>query len=159
MFALEVCEVSGRACRIGPVNSLYSDGDVMFVHGHVHQRADGSIRAPGLHYISVSCNYGLGHSELASVKLESPIGCKRSPWYRPCHSPTVTGAHCTRVNYCDYQLICQYPPGPTIFSSLFNYFRPGKRGLLVSRPTNYAAFSHCHPAKISGFTILFSSLR
>ncbi len=71
MFALEVCEVSGRACRIGPVNSLYSDGDVMFVHGHVRQRADGSIRAPGLHYISVSCNYGLGHSELASVKLES----------------------------------------------------------------------------------------
>ncbi|MCP4390875.1 MAG: class II glutamine amidotransferase [Gammaproteobacteria bacterium] len=57
--------------KLGSANFLYSDGDVMFVHGHVRQQADGSIRAPGLHYISVSCNYGLGHSELASVKLES----------------------------------------------------------------------------------------
>ena len=56
---------------LGSANFLYSDGDALFVHGHLRTQSDGSVRAPGLHYISVSCDYGLGRSELASVKLES----------------------------------------------------------------------------------------
>jgi predicted glutamine amidotransferase len=56
---------------LGSANFLYSDGDALFVHGHLRTQSDGSFRAPGLHYISVSCDYGLGRSELASVKLES----------------------------------------------------------------------------------------
>ncbi len=63
-FAREIGE-------IGSANFLYSDSDVMFVHGHVRTQADGSICAPGLYYTSVSCDYGFGQSELASVKLES----------------------------------------------------------------------------------------
>jgi predicted glutamine amidotransferase len=63
-FALQIAE-------LGPANFLYSDGDVLFVHGHMRTQPDGSMRAPGLHYISVTCNYGLGQSDLASVKLES----------------------------------------------------------------------------------------
>jgi len=66
-----VIEFARRIGILGPANFLYSDGDALFVHGHVRKQADGSVRAPGLHYISVTCNYGLGHSELASVKLES----------------------------------------------------------------------------------------
>jgi predicted glutamine amidotransferase len=55
----------------GPANFLYSDGDALFVHGHVRTQPDGSMSSPGLHYISVACDYGLGRSELAEVKLES----------------------------------------------------------------------------------------
>ncbi len=57
--------------QLGPANFLYSDGDALFVHGHVRTQVDGSIRSPGLHFISVTCDYGFGQSELASVKLES----------------------------------------------------------------------------------------
>jgi len=66
-----VREFARQIGKLGPANFLYSDGDLLFVHGHVRTQADGSVSAPGLHYISVTCNYGLGHSELASVKLES----------------------------------------------------------------------------------------
>jgi glutamine amidotransferase len=66
--------ISGFARQIGTLGSanfLYSDGDALFVYGHLRTQSDGSVRAPGLHYISVSCDYGLGRSKLASVKLES----------------------------------------------------------------------------------------
>ena len=66
-----VIEFARQIGKLGSANFLYSDGDVLFVHGHVRTQADGSIQAPGLHYISVTCNYGLGHSELATVTLES----------------------------------------------------------------------------------------
>ncbi len=66
-----VFEFAQQIGKLGSANFLYSDGDALFVHGHVRTQADGSVRAPGLHYISVTCSYGLGHSELASVKLES----------------------------------------------------------------------------------------
>lgn len=63
-FAREIGE-------LGPANFLYSDGDLLFAHGHVRTQADGTLRAPGLHYLSVVCNYGVGRSELAAVRLES----------------------------------------------------------------------------------------
>lgn len=56
---------------LGPANFLYSDGDVLFVHGHMRTQPDGSIRSPGLHFISVTCDYGVGQSQLASLKLDS----------------------------------------------------------------------------------------
>ena len=64
-------EFASRIGRLGPANFLYSDGDALFVHGHVRTQPDGSLRAPGLYSISVSCDYGFGRSELASVELES----------------------------------------------------------------------------------------
>ena len=66
--------VAGFAAEIGelgPANFLYSDGDVLFVHGHQRTQPDGSMRAPGLHTISVTCDYGAGRSELGSVTFES----------------------------------------------------------------------------------------
>jgi predicted glutamine amidotransferase len=56
---------------LGPANFLYSDGDVLFVHGHMRTQPDGSMRSPGLHFISVTCDYGVGQSQLASLKLDS----------------------------------------------------------------------------------------
>lgn len=66
-----VADFAREIGQLGSANFLYSDGEVLFVHGHVRTQADGSLQAPGLHYISVTCNHGIGHSELASVKLES----------------------------------------------------------------------------------------
>ena len=66
-----ITEFAHQIGELGPANFLYSDGDALFVHGHVRTQTDGSISSPGLHYISVTCDYGFGHSELASIKLES----------------------------------------------------------------------------------------
>lgn len=55
----------------GPANFLYSDSDVLFVFGHKRKQPDGVTRAPGLHYISIECNYGFGQSQLASVEFSS----------------------------------------------------------------------------------------
>ncbi len=66
-----ISEFASEMGRFGPANFLYSDGDALFVHGHVRTQDDNSICAPGLHYISVSCDYGVGRSDLASVTLES----------------------------------------------------------------------------------------
>lgn len=66
-----ITEFADQIGELGPANFLYSDGDALFVHGHVRTQPDGSVEAPGLHYISVTCDYGFGQSELASVKLES----------------------------------------------------------------------------------------
>jgi len=66
-----IADFARQMGELGPANFLYSDGDALFIHGHVRTQADGSVSSPGLHYISVTCNYGFGHSELASVKLES----------------------------------------------------------------------------------------
>ena len=66
--------VAGFAAEIGtlgPANFLYSDGDLLFVHGHRRTQPDGSLRAPGLHAISVACDYGAGRSELGSLTFES----------------------------------------------------------------------------------------
>jgi predicted glutamine amidotransferase len=40
---------------IGPANILYSDGDVLFVHGHRRTQADGHIASPGLWRLSRQC--------------------------------------------------------------------------------------------------------
>ncbi|MEH6470505.1 MAG: class II glutamine amidotransferase [Halopseudomonas sp.] len=66
-----ISEFAQQVGQFGPANFLYADGDALFVHGHVRTQADGSVCAPGLHYISVECDYGVGESELACVKLES----------------------------------------------------------------------------------------
>jgi len=66
-----VSEFAEEISSFGPANFLYSDGDVLFVHGHKRKQPDGTTRAPGLHYISIACNYGFGQSELASVEFSS----------------------------------------------------------------------------------------
>jgi glutamine amidotransferase len=66
-----ISEFAHQIGELGPANFLYSDGDALFVHGHIRTQPDGSIGPPGLHYITVTCDYGFGQSELASVKLES----------------------------------------------------------------------------------------
>jgi len=66
-----VADFAREIGEIGPANFLYSDGDALFVHGHIRTQADGQRRAPGLHYLSVECNYGVGQSKLVGVEFES----------------------------------------------------------------------------------------
>lgn len=66
-----VAEFAAEIGALGPANFLYSDGDLLFIHGHQRTQPDGSMRAPGLHTISVTCDYGAGRSELGSVTFES----------------------------------------------------------------------------------------
>ena len=57
--------------QYGSANFLYSDGDVLFVYGYVRIQDNGEQRAPGLHYLTVNCNYGQGRSDLAAVEFKS----------------------------------------------------------------------------------------
>jgi predicted glutamine amidotransferase len=68
-----VAEFANQIAPLGPANFLYSDGDALFIHGHVRTQADGKVRAPGLYCLSVTCDYGVGESGLASLKFESDI--------------------------------------------------------------------------------------
>lgn len=44
---------------LGPANFLYSDGEVLFAHGHRRKRAeDGRVEPPGLVYLQRSCRKG-----------------------------------------------------------------------------------------------------
>ena len=41
--------------RLGPANFIYSDGEVVFAHGHMRQQQEGGALQPGLHYLTRLC--------------------------------------------------------------------------------------------------------
>lgn len=41
--------------RLGPANFLYSDGEVLFAHGHKRTQSDRAVRPPGLHRLRRHC--------------------------------------------------------------------------------------------------------
>jgi predicted glutamine amidotransferase len=59
--------------ELGPANFLYSDGDVLFAHGHKRHQADGSIRAPGLWQLKRHCTEG-GVFASAGLTVEARTG-------------------------------------------------------------------------------------
>ena len=46
-----VARFAAEMSSLGPANFLYSDGDLLFAHGHRRPQADGRIEPPGLHFI------------------------------------------------------------------------------------------------------------
>jgi glutamine amidotransferase len=53
---LDLVRAFAEALRVlGPANFLYTDGDVMFVHGHRRTQSDGTMASPGLHSLSRRC--------------------------------------------------------------------------------------------------------
>ena len=50
-----ISEFAADLRRLGPANFLYSDGEVLFAHGHRRIQADGQIAAPGLWLWSCHC--------------------------------------------------------------------------------------------------------
>lgn len=58
--------------ELGPLNLLFSDGDVLFAFSNKRTQANGAISAPGLHSLQRSCVGGPGKQQLllfASVPL------------------------------------------------------------------------------------------
>lgn len=51
----EVTRFAAELRRLGPANFLYSDGDVIFAHGHRRRGDDGEIKPPGLHVLCRQC--------------------------------------------------------------------------------------------------------
>jgi predicted glutamine amidotransferase len=50
-----ISQFAAELCKLGPANFFYSDGEVLFAHGHRRIQADGTIAAPGLWLWSCHC--------------------------------------------------------------------------------------------------------
>lgn len=48
---LVVARFAADMAALGPANFLYSDGDLLFAHGHRRPQIDGRVEPPGLHFI------------------------------------------------------------------------------------------------------------
>ena len=58
----------------GPANFLYSDGELLFAHGHKRRQADGEIRPPGLVTLTRTCDPNDG--TLVTTDRCPPGGCQ-----------------------------------------------------------------------------------
>ncbi|MBK7580485.1 MAG: class II glutamine amidotransferase [Myxococcales bacterium] len=55
---------------LGPANFLYTDGDVVFVHGDRRKHDSGDFRAPGLHVLCRSCSTRSEAVSLVGVSID-----------------------------------------------------------------------------------------
>lgn len=55
---------------LGPANFLYSDSELLFIHGHRRTQLDGEIRPPGIHLLQRRCGVG---TEIDGLSL-APTG-------------------------------------------------------------------------------------
>jgi glutamine amidotransferase len=71
--AARVAAVRGLATELaslGPANFLYTDGELLFGHGHARMHDDGTIRPPGLHLLCRSCSAASEGEPIAGVSLD-----------------------------------------------------------------------------------------
>ncbi|TMQ11920.1 MAG: class II glutamine amidotransferase [Deltaproteobacteria bacterium] len=74
----EVIAFAAELRTLGPANFLYSDGEVIFAHGHRRRGDDGEIRPPGLH---VLCRQCVERSDVAQhVALVASVPLTAEPW-------------------------------------------------------------------------------
>jgi glutamine amidotransferase len=59
---------------LGPANFLYTDGEVLFSHGHRRIQQDGTIGPPGLWHLSRECNVDTDALALACF-IRRSLGC------------------------------------------------------------------------------------
>jgi len=55
--------------ELGPANFLYTDGDVIFAHGHRRKSAAGAIEPPGLHLLCRRCAAVTDHVALTGLRI------------------------------------------------------------------------------------------
>jgi predicted glutamine amidotransferase len=65
-----IARFAGEMREQGPANFLYTDGDVLFAHGHRRLQADGHIRPPGLWYLRRECADDADALSLAGVAID-----------------------------------------------------------------------------------------
>lgn len=58
--------------QLGLANFLYSDGEVLFAHGHRRKQVDGEFKPPGLYMLRRQCATRNQHAETAGVSVTSP---------------------------------------------------------------------------------------
>ena len=82
---------------MGLANFMYSDGDVLFVHGHRRKQANGEVAPPGLHVLEHTCdklNAGLSRSGVTmtdicdDMTLVASVPLSDANW-RPLHEGEV----------------------------------------------------------------------
>jgi len=67
-----VAQFAKDICPIGMANFLYSDGEVLFVHGHRRKQADGEFKPPGLYLLRRQCGQRNRVAQTAGVSVTSP---------------------------------------------------------------------------------------
>lgn len=84
-----VCLFAAGLRRYGPANFLYTDGEILFAHGHRRLQADGRITPPGLHWLQRHCAHdaealqaegvcvGCGYQQLV---LLASVPLSDEPW-------------------------------------------------------------------------------
>lgn len=75
---------------LGPANFIYSDGDVVFAHGHRRRHDDGQIRSPGLFVLCRTCDaredgvlkngMSIGAGEAQHVALLASVRLSHEAW-------------------------------------------------------------------------------
>jgi glutamine amidotransferase len=69
-----VARFAADMAALGPANFLYSDGELLFAHGHRRPKADGRVEPPGLYFIERKELPPPSTSWLASgVRLGEPV--------------------------------------------------------------------------------------
>lgn len=72
----EIVAFAHELRTLGPANFLYSDGDVLFAHGHRRRDATGAITPPGLHVLCRSCV----EASAQEVALVASVPLTGEPW-------------------------------------------------------------------------------
>ena len=69
-----VADLAGELRPLGPANFLYSDGEVVFGHGHRRTQADGTIAPPGLWCLQRACAVDAEAPTPSGVTIEPGAG-------------------------------------------------------------------------------------
>lgn len=73
----EIVAFAAELRALGPANFLYSDGELIFAHGHRRRRDSGEIEPPGLHLLCRRCVEG-EHAQ--DVALVASVPLTAEPW-------------------------------------------------------------------------------
>lgn len=77
-----IAEVAAALRTLGPANFIYTDGDLIFAHGHRRRHDSGEIRAPGLHVLCRRCAADAdgAHAGEQEVALLASVPLSAEPW-------------------------------------------------------------------------------
>ena len=65
-------EFMGPLRELGPANVIYSDGDALFLHGHLRRPSPTAApRAPGLHVLSRHCPSSVDRTPIGGVRIRT----------------------------------------------------------------------------------------
>ncbi len=66
-----VADFAAEIRKLGPANFIYTDGDAIFLHGHVRKTPDNVIRPPGMHLLCRSCEIMPRPTEIPGLAITS----------------------------------------------------------------------------------------